>query len=527
MSAKKSLFKSTTIVSSMTLLSRALGFIRDMLMASLFGATAGFDAFLVAFKIPNFMRGLFAEGSFSQAFVPILAEYQHHHSAKDTLQFIARTLGGLAGILFIITFLCEILAPLIVVIFAPGFVHDPLRYQMAIKMLWITFPYLMLISLTAYCASVLHSQGHFGVAAFTPVILNVVLIAAGIYFSPFFLVHEQALAWGVLVAGIIQLAFQVIFLARYKLFVRPRWHLQDPHVKRVMKNMVPALFGVSVMQIGLLINTFFASFLKEGSISWLYYADRLTFFPLGIFGVALVTVLLPYLSNFHAKSANEDFKSALDWGLKMVLLISIPAMLGLIMMSNPIVSTLFHHGKFNAADVVMTEQGVIAFAIGLPSFMATKILASAFYARQEIKQPVRIAAITVGANIVLNCLLILPLRHQGLALGTSLAAIINAALLYQSLYRTGIYQPQRGWGRFFLQLLFANSMMVLLLVWGAPTKEGWANWQWHQQVLTLFIWLTAAVVVYFSSLWLSGLRFKDYLMHGASSFIHKPLIIER
>lgn len=507
---RNSLFKSTSIVSAMTLLSRSLGFIRDIFLASLFGATAGFDAFLVAFKIPNFMRGLFSEGSFSQAFVPVLTEYQLTHSKFEIQQFIARTVGGLAGILLMLTLVCEIMTPLIVLLFAPGFFHDPQRYLMAEHMLRITFPYLMLISLTAFCGAILNTHNHFSGPSFTPVLLNIILILAAFYFSAKFVIPEEALAWGVCFAGIIQLLFQMPFLWRYKLLVKPSWHFKDKTVRRVLFNLFPALFGISVVQIGLLIDTLFASFLKQGSISWLYYADRLTFFPLGIFGVALATVVLPHLSSLHAQRLRNDFTVTLDWALRLLLIISLPATLGLVIMSGPLIVALYKHGEFTLFDVSMTQKSVIAFSLGLPGFMAIKILAAAFYSRRDLKLPVKIAIIATLLNIILNAVFISSLAHAGLALSTSISAIVNAFLLYIVLVKATIYKPLPGWNKFLIQLIFANGIMALLLFLGPPETATWLNWHWQQQLSNLLFWLSVAIAVYFSGLWVSGLRVRNF-----------------
>lgn len=519
------LFKSTSIVSAMTMFSRSLGFVRDMLMASLFGATAGFDAFLVAFKIPNFMRALFSDGSFSQALVPVLAEHQEIHEKTKTLKFMGEMLGSFIAILLLITIICEILTPVVVIAFAPGFLRDPVRYQMAMHMLHITFPYMMLISITAFFGSVLNSYGHFATPSFTPVLLNIILLIAA-YFSFIFPVREEALAWGVFAAGVIQLLFQLPFLFRYKLLAMPRFNFKDERVRKVLKNLLPALFGVSVVQVGLLLNTLFGSFLKEGSISWLYYADRLTFFPLGIFGVALATVVLPHLSNLHTKSMKDDFSATLDWSFRLLFIISIPATLGLLIMAGPLTVTLFKHGQFTLNDVMMTRQSIMAFCLGLPAFMAIKILAAAFYSRQDLKRPVKIALFATISNIFLSSILIFPLAHTGLALSTSISAIINAFLLYVILKKESHYKSMGSWKKFLLQLLFANGMMTGLLLWTLPATNLWVDWNWHMQVSRLFFWMFAASITYFSCLWLGGLRIKDVVTHKGSSFSSDKIIIQ-
>lgn len=500
----------------MTFLSRGLGFVRDMLLAILFGASAGFDAFLVAFKIPNFMRGLFAEGSFAQAFVPVLSQYQTAHTKEETQQFIATTVGRIGVILLLFTLACEILTPLIVLFFAPGFLDDGYRYHTAVSMLRITFPYVFLVSMAALWAAVLNSNGHFWAPSFTPVILNLILIISAFYFPAFFAVPEKALAWGIFTAGLIQVLFQIPFLARYKLLMLPRWTVKEDSSIHVLKGFLPALFGVSVLQIGLLLDTLFASFLQIGSISWLYYADRLAFFPLGIFGVALVTVLLPHLSSLHARSKWSEFSTTLDWALRLILLISLPAMLGLVMLSGPLTVTLFKHGQFNMNDLEMTRIALLAFSLGLPAFMLVKVLACAFYSRQDVRKPVRIALYSTLLNLVVNLLLVVPLTHVGLALGTSCSAMLNAWLLYKGLVKRGMFQPLAGWSKFLGQILFANMMMVSLLYYGPPTMKIWLGWQWHIQVGHLVFWIVSAITLYFICLWISGMRFQEWIQTASS-----------
>ena len=331
----------------MTFLSRIMGFIRDMVMAQMFGAAASMDAFYIAFRIPNFMRRLFAEGAFSQAFVPVLAEYQKTRSDSDVRVFLARIAGNMSAVLTLVTLVGIVAAPLIIYIFAPGFGEDSARHDLAIHMLRLTFPYLMLISLTAMSGAILNTYGYFGVPAFTPVLLNISMIVAAIYLSPKFSVPVVALAWGVFIAGIVQLLFQIPFLIQRRLLVKPQFVFADPGVKKVLKLMIPALFGVSVAQVNLMIDTIFASFLQVSSVTWLYYTDRLTDFPLGVFGVAIATVILPHLSRNHAEQSSENYSKALDWALRLLLLIGVPAGLGLIFFAMPMIASCFAYGKFS------------------------------------------------------------------------------------------------------------------------------------------------------------------------------------
>ena len=503
----KLLFKSTSTVASMTFISRILGFIRDMVAAQIFGATAAVDAFYIAFKIPNFMRGLFAEGSFSTAFIPTLSELKQTRSHEQVQQFIANIGGTLGLILLGICILGVLGSKGLVSLFAPGL--DPYRFQLAVEMLRITFPYLMLISLTALVGATLNCYGQFWVPAFTPALLNISLIITALWVTRFFKVPVEAQAWGVLIAGFLQLGFQLPFLNRLKLFQKPKFKWRDPGVQKVLKLMLPALFGSSIGQISLLINTVFASFLVAGSVTWLYYSERLAYFPLGVFGVALMTVILPHLSRQHASKSPELFASTLNWGLRCNLLIGIPASLTMFILSGPLIVTLFHYDKFTVHDVFMTQRSVIAYSIGLQAFMLIKILAAAFYAQKNIKTPVRIGIIALIANMIFNALLIFPLKHAGLALASSLSAWLNAALLLWGLQARKVFQWQRGWLKFGLQLIFANSVLCLFLYWVASATSVWISWGRQERFAHILILGIFAVIIYVAMLWISGLRYHD------------------
>lgn len=508
----KSLLKSTSVVVTMTMISRVFGFLRDMVTAQLFGAGAAFDAFSVAFKIPNFMRRLFAEGSFSQAFVPVLSEYQKQKSAEDIRNFINSMAGTLGLVLLIVTVLGMVLAPWIVRVFAPGFAADGTRFDLAVSMLRITFPYLMLISLTAFSGAILNTYSRYWVAAFTPVFLNLCMIAAAWWLSPLLSTPIKALAWGVFVAGLVQMIFQWPFLWRLRLAPRPQVDFKNSGVTRVLKLMVPALFGVSVSQINLLLDTLFASFLIVGSVSWLYYSDRLMEFPLGVFGVAISTVILPHLSRHHASSSPQQYSLTLDWALRMVLLIGIPAAVVLATLSIPLLSTLFHYGRFDNYAVMMARKSLAMFAIGIAPCMLIKILAAGFYAKQNLRTPVRIGIVAMVANMVLNMLFIFPLAHAGIALATSLAALVNASCLYYCLRRDNIYVPRAGWKFFAVRLLFANLVLALWLTWGTGEATSWLSQSAVWRLSHLFGLLISAVLIYFAALWGSGIRVQDLLV---------------
>lgn len=509
---KKNLLKSTFSVSLMTIISRITGYLREFAFAYAFGATAGLDAFLVAFKIPNFLRRLFAEGAFSQAFIPVLSEYKQQRSHEETQIFINRMAGAITTALFIVTVIAVLITPWIVWLFAPGFVNDPSRYSLATAMLRITFPYLFFISLTAFVSGILNSYGKFCIPAFTPNLLNFALIGAAIFVAPYFAQPVKALAWGVFIGGVVQLLFQLPFLYKLNLMPKPQILWRDEGVKRVLKLMLPAIFGVSVAQISLFIDTMFASFLHQGSLSWLYYSERLTSFPLGVFGVAIATVILPYLSQKYTAKSTAEFSATLDWALRFVLIIALPATIGMAILAGPILTTLLEHGKFTAFDVLMVRRSLLAFTLGIPAFMLVKVLASGFYSQQNIKTPVRIAVIAMLSNIVLAALLIFPLKHAGLALATSLTSSLNAGLLLWTLVQKGYFQLQKGWKLFIAQLFFANSSMATLLLFTTAKLSVWTAWSSLTRVLHLGLLCVAAVVIYLLCLWISGVKWREFLL---------------
>lgn len=508
--AAPKLIRSTSTVAGLTLLSRILGFARDIILANIFGAGGIFDAFVVAFKLPNFLRRLFGEGAFSQAFVPVLAEYRAKHTPSETQLFVDHIAGTLSFVVLWVVILAEIAAPLLVMIFAPGFLNDPVRYHVCLHLLHILFPYLLLIVLTALMGAVLNTYGIFGPPALAPSLLNIALIGAALLWAPFAAVPIYALGFGVLIGGILQLIVQLPSIKRIHLFPRLKLGFQEEGVRRVIKRMVPALFGVSVAQIGLFIDNVFASFLQEGSISWLYYSDRLIYFPLGVIGVAIATVVMPSLSRNYASQDEVVFSTTLDWALRTVLLIGLPAATGLFVLSGPILATLIHYGKFNSNDVIMTSRSLKAFAIGLPAFMLIKILASAFYSRQNIQTPVKIAVVAVIANIILNFILIFPLKHAGLALATSLSSILNASLLWITLMKKNIFHPQKLWAQTSARLLVANVAMGLLIFYLAGSITPWLSWSIFLRLSHLIYIILSGITSYIVILWMMGIRLHDF-----------------
>jgi putative peptidoglycan lipid II flippase len=516
LAGEDTLLRSSAVVGSMTMLSRVLGLIRDIVIAIFIGATANADAFFVAFKVPNFLRRLFAEGAFSQAFVPVLAEYRQRGTPALVRELLDRVAGVLGGSLLTLTVLMVVAAPLMTALFAPGFLSDGYKYALTTDLIRITFPYLFLISMTGFCAAVLNSYGRFAVPAFTPVWLNLSLISAALVAGPWFEEPVFALAWGVFLAGIVQLLFQLPFLYKLELVPRPRWDTRHEGVRQILGLMVPALFGVSVSQVNLLLDTVLASFLPTGSVSWLYYSDRLTELPLGVFGIAIATVILPRLSRLQADSDSKRFSETLDWGMRAVLLVALPASIALILLAPPILITLFQYGALSVSDVAMASLSLRAYSLGLLAFMLIKILAPGFYARKDMVTPVRIGIKAMAANMVLNLLFVVPLYtlwnigHVGLALATSLAAYLNAGLLLRGLRQHGILHYQPGWPRFLVRLLVATGVMAATLLLLSPPLELWQQWNWWDRSLQLGLLVIAGLVVYVGSQMIMGTRMSDF-----------------
>lgn len=512
----RKLLKSTAVTGSMTLLSRITGLIRDIFFAGLIGAGSGVaaDAFYVAFRIPNFLRRIFGEGAFSQSFVPVFAEYKTKYTADEAKAFVDHMAGILGLILFSITFVGVLAAPVLVMVLAPGFLDDPQKYDLTVQMLRITFPYIFFISLVAMAAGVLNTYGRFGAPAFTPVLLNLSLIGAAAWLAPRMEDPVVALAWGVFIAGVVQLLFQIPFLRGIRMLPRPRLRLRERHqgVSRVFKLMLPAIFGVSVAQINMLVNTLLASFLITGSVSWLYYSDRLMEFPLGVFGIALATVILPSLARRHANNAQEEFSHLLDWSLRWVFLIAIPATVALIILSGPMLATFFYYGAFTAHDVHMSSNALMAFSFGLLGFILIKVLAPGFYARQDTKTPMRIGALSMGVNIVLSLLLVMPLKHVGLALAISLAAFVNAGVLYLMLRRQEVYLPSPGWVSFLSRVFLASAVMGAALFWGMGDIDSWLQAPAIERAMRLSILVVAGGLVYLLTAGAFGVRLAQLLL---------------
>ncbi len=498
----------------MTMLSRVLGFIRDAIVARVFGAGVATDAFFVAFKLPNLLRRVFAEGAFSQAFVPILAEYKSQQGDEATRTFLAYVSGMLTLVLALVTVAGMIAAPWVIMVTAPGFAAMPDRFALTSALLRITFPYILLISLTSMVGSVLNTWNRFSVPAFAPTFLNISMIGFALFATPYFDPPVLALAWAVLLGGVLQLVYQLPHLKKIGMLVLPRFKWRHPGVGRVMKLMAPAILGVSVSQISLIINTIFASFLSEGAVSWMYYADRLMEFPSGVLGVALGTILLPSLAKSVASGDQEAYSQLMDWGLRLCFLLALPSAVALGILSKPLIVALFQYGKFSALDALMTQRALIAYAIGLVGLIVVKVLVPGFYSRQDIKTPVKIALVTLALTQVMNLIFIGPLQHAGLALSIGLASCLNAGLFYWQLRKQQLFQPRPGWGTFLVKLLIAvlamSAVLIALLVW----MPAWDIGGMTVRISRLMLVVVAGAGTYFVMLALLGFRPRDFARRG-------------
>jgi putative peptidoglycan lipid II flippase len=504
--------RATATVGGFTLLSRILGFVRDILLARYFGAGPVMDAFFVSFKIPNFFRRMFAEGAFSQAFVPVLGEVHTHHGLDASRRLIAQASGTLGLVLMGLSLLGILFAPYLIDLFAPGFSHDPATHRLATHLLRLTFPYLFFIALTALAGGAFNVHSHFAVPAATPILLNLSLIAATLWLSKAFAVPVDALGIGVLAAGVLQFLFQLPFLGRLHLLSWPRWAWSNESVQQIIHLMLPALFGASVMQINLLVDTAIASFLNPGSVSWLYYSDRLMEFPLGVFAIALGTVILPSLTRAHARRSREEFSRLLDVSMRLILLVACPAALGLGILAGPLIVTLFRYGAFTGFDARMSAASLMAYALGLLGFTAVKVLAPGFYSRKNTKTPVRIAVLAIIANLLLNAAIVIPwviagwpAPHAGLALSTSLAALLNAGLLGRALRRDQHWNPEGGWKTLILRVAIALAVMAIPLLLLESSLGRWLAWPALDRIGHLAFLIGLGGALYVLTLWILGL----------------------
>jgi putative peptidoglycan lipid II flippase len=511
----RKLLKSTAITGGWTMLSRISGLVRDIAFASIMGSGLVADAFFVAFRVPNFFRRIFGEGALSQAFVPVFSEYKEKATPEETQAFLDQMTGRLGVILLLITATGILIAPGFVTVIAPGFLEDHEKFQLTVDALRICFPYLVFISLVAVSAGILNTCGRFAVPAATPVFLNLSLIGAAFWLVPVLDNAAIALSIGVVIAGLAQLLLQVPFLKKEGHLPRPRLGPKDEGVGKVFRLMLPAIFGVSVAQINVLVNTLLASFLVTGSVSWLYYSDRVMEFPLGVFGIALATVILPSLSKLHARDDGGSFSALLDWALRWVVIIVLPAAIGLIILAGPLITTLFQYGATTPSDVQMMTNSLIGFALGLLGLVMVKVLAPGFFARQNTKTPVKVGVVSMIVNMVAAVLLFFPLKHVGLALATSIAAWVNAGLLYHLLRRESVYLPSEGWSAFLLKVVAAGVLMAVTVFWLGGDVHSWINAGVMERVLRLALCVGAGAMVYFSSLFVLGIRPKHLVLNKA------------
>ncbi|MBT0113764.1 murein biosynthesis integral membrane protein MurJ [Vibrio alginolyticus] len=512
----KRLLKSGMIVSAMTFISRVLGLVRDVVVANLMGAGASADVFFFANKIPNFLRRLFAEGAFSQAFVPVLTESHAQGDMDKTRELIARAAGTLGMIVSIVTILGVLGSGVVTALFGFGWFLDWMhggpaaeKFELASVMLKITFPYLWFITFVALSGAILNTLGKFAVSSFTPVFLNVMIILAAWFISPQMSQPEIGLAIGVFLGGLVQFLFQIPFLIKAGVMVKPKWGWREPGVVKIRTLMIPALFGVSVSQINLLFDTFIASFLQTGSISWLYYSDRLLEFPLGLFGIAIATVILPALSRKHVDAQNEGFAQTMDWGVRMVILLGLPAMLGLMVLAKPMLMVLFMRGEFSPQDVHQASLSLFAYASGLLNFMLIKVLAPGYYSRQDTKTPVKYGIIAMVTNMVFNAIFAYFYGYVGLAIATALSAFVNMALLYRGLHIAEVYQITKRTVFFIIRLAIAGAAMVAAILWQLEDMSVWLGWSFAHRSAVLGMLIGLGAVVYLMVLFLTGARLKD------------------
>lgn len=509
----KRLIKSGMIVSAMTLVSRVLGLVRDVVVANLMGAGASADVFFFANKIPNFLRRLFAEGAFSQAFVPVLTESHAQGDMDKTRELIAKASGTLGGIVTLVTVLGVLGSGVVTALFGAGWFMDWLhdgpaapKFELASLLLKITFPYLWFITFVALSGAILNTIGKFAVSSFTPVFLNMAIISCALFLSPRLAQPEIGLAIGVFLGGFIQFSFQIPFLKKAGFLVRPKWGWNEPGVVQIRTLMIPALFGVSVSQINLLFDTFIASFLQTGSISWLYYSDRLLEFPLGLFGIAIATVILPSLSRKHVDAQLVEFSHTMDWGVRMVCLLGIPAMLGLMVLAKPMIMVLFMRGEFSPTDVEQSSLSLLAYSSGLLSFMLIKVLAPGYYSRQDTKTPVKFGIVAMISNMVFNAIFAWMYGYIGLAIATSLSAFINMGLLYRGLHMAEVYQMSKNTLFFIVRLLIAGIGMVAVIWYLLEDMDAWLNWDLLHRAFALAIMIGIGAFAYLLVLFLLGIR---------------------
>ena len=517
------MLKAASTISLLTLASRVAGLVRDQLFAAAFGANAMTDAFYVAFRIPNLFRRLFGEGAFSQAFVPVLAASKAQHGLAGAKPLIDSVATVLTWVLLLTTLLGVLGAPLLVWLMASGLQKEPQAYAAAVTMTRWMFPYVLFISLVSMASGILNTWRRFAVPAATPVLLNVAMISATVWGTPWFKAQGiepiYAQIVGVMLGGVLQLAVQVPALLRLGLFpkiglhwqvIRAAWH--DPATRNVARLMAPALLGVGVAQISMFINTQIASRLAPGSVTWLSNSDRLMEFPTAMLGVALGMVLMPQLAGARAANEPEKYSAMLDWGLRLVVLLAVPCSVALLTFAKPLVAVIFHYGAFTEFDVQQTTLALMGWGVGLVGVVAIKVLAPGFYANHDMKTPARIAVAVLVMTQLLNLALVPLLQHAALTLSIGIGALVNAVWLLMGLRRRGSYKPEPGWGVFLLQVVAASALLAVFLMWAAGaipwTQMHGENWR---RVWLMALVLSSSSAIYFISIWAAGLKLRQFV----------------
>ena len=507
---KFKLLKNFITVGGMTFISRILGLLRDVVIARFFGASILTDAFFVAFRLPNLLRRFFAEGAFSQAFVPVLSDYKLNDSPKKTQILINQVSTLLFFVLVLVCIFAILAAPIVIFVTAPGFASDLQQYDLTVTLFRICFPYILFVSLTALAGGILNVWGKFAAPAVSPALLNLSIILFGIWLAPRMEEPILALSWGVLVGGILQLGLQVPYLVKLKIFPRFSWDPKNPGVKKIFRLMVPTIFGASVSQISLLINTIFASFLISGSISWLYYADRLMELPVGLLGAALGTTLLPRLAKSYALNKDCEYARVLDSGIRLAIVLAAPCAVGIAILGQPILATLFFYGEFTLYDLRMTSKALLAYSVGILALVLSRVLTTGFYGKQNTKTPVKIALITLLSTQVLNLMLIWRLGHIGLALAIAISSWINVLLLGFKLIQTNILVLAPGWLWFNVRTTIAVLLMAGTILLCKPDLSFWIDSNIATRILSLCLLITMGILIYFSSLWIFGMRIRHF-----------------
>ena len=518
LSIRERFFKNTAVVSVFTMLSRVFGYIRDALMFIFISNTSGaLDAFFVAFRIPNFFRRIFGEGALSTAYIPVLSDYKNKEEKDEVKEFINTSITTISLILLVISIIGVLIAPILIYLIAPGFVNSETgQYDLSVSLLKITFPYMLFICLTAIAGSILNTYDNFAYPAITPVVLNLTLIISVLFFVPYFDEPVFALAWGLLFGGVIQLAFQIYPIAKLGLFPKIKFNSKHPGIIKIKEIMLPMIFGSSVTQINMIFDTVIASFLITGSIGWLYMSDRFVELPLALFGISIATVLLPKLSEYYNKSDNDSYNKTLNWGFKLAILISFPTMLGLILLSDPILITLLNYKEFSFNDVHMTSIALIAFSLGLPGMIGSKILITNYYSRKDTRYPVNAALKAVICNFILNITFVLYLvntnfngAHIGLALATSISAYVNFFFLLKTALKTKIFVMDKHTFIILIKSLIATLIMSIFILFFDLTKQTWMNYSFTDRVVNLSLLIISATIIYFAILYLFNTKPKN------------------